>query len=141
MPYAYNGNKLIPEGIMSEIKSRGEKPVPGVEYSELSIPDEKKLGTGTFRTVLEPRALSKINPIISSILNEPIFKLMVNINLATESVTILLGKADKSPPLSREIYKLPKVFKTSDVLTFDVIFKNWKIQEVKMGGNSLEPAA
>lgn len=126
---------------MTEIHSRGEKPVPGVEYSELSIPDEKNLGTGMFRTVLEPRALSKINPIISSIINEPVFKLMVNINLATETVTTLLGKADRSPPLSREIFQLPKVFKTSDVLTFDVIFKNWKIQGVKMSGHSLEPAA
>ncbi len=123
---------------MSEIKSRGEKPVPGIEYSELSIPDENHLGTGLFRTVLEPRALARINPIISSILNEPIFKLIVNINLATETVTALLGKADNSPPLSREIFQLPKVFKTSDVLTFDVIFKDWKIQGANMNGKDLE---
>jgi hypothetical protein len=55
---------------MSGIKSRGEKPVPGIEYSEISIPDEKKLGTGKFSTVLEPGALSRINPIISSIIND-----------------------------------------------------------------------
>jgi hypothetical protein len=124
---------------MSGIKSRGEKPVPGIEYSEISIPDEKKLGTGKFSTVLEPGALSRINPIISSIINEPDFKLMVNINLSTETVTSLLGKADKSPHLCRETFKLPKKFKVSDVHTFDVVFKDWKIKSVKMNGNLLQP--
>jgi hypothetical protein len=125
--------------MMAGIKSRGERPVPGIEYSEITITDEKNLGTGKFRTVLEPRALARINPIISSIINESVFKLLVNINLATESVIVLLGKADKSPPASREAYKLPKRFKVSDVHTFDVVFKDWKIQELKMNRRTLKP--
>jgi hypothetical protein len=123
---------------MTGIKSRGEKPVPGIEYSEIQIKDEKDLGTGKFRTVLEPKALGKINPIISSLVNEPVFMLMVNINLATESVTTLLGKADKSPPASRESFSLPKKFKVADVHTFDIAFKDWKIKELKMNGKKLK---
>jgi hypothetical protein len=123
---------------MAGIKSRGEKPVPGIEYSEIRIMNEKNLGTGSFKTVLEPKALGKINPIISSIINEPVFKLMVNINLATESVITLLGKADKSPPASRETFKLPKKFKVADVHTFNVTFRNWKIKELKMNGKKLQ---
>ena len=64
---------------------------------------------------------------------------MVNINLSTETVTSLLGKADKSPHLCRETFKLPKKFKVSDVHTFDVVFKDWKIKSVKMNGNLLQP--
>ncbi len=123
---------------MTEIKNRELKPVPGIEYSEIMVPDEQDLGTGTFTTELEPNAMAKINPIISSIINEPAFKLLVVINLAIESVTVLLGKADDSPPVSRTVYNLPKSLKTSDVNIFNVIFKSWEIKGLEMNGNSLE---
>lgn len=123
---------------MTELKNREHKLLPGIEYSEIMIPDEQDLGTGTFTTVLEPNAMAKINPIISSIINEPVFKLIVAINLAIESVTVLLGKADNSPPASRKVFNLPKSLKTSDVNTFEVVFKNWKIKGLELNGNSLE---
>lgn len=122
---------------MAEINSRENNPVPGIDYSEIHIPDEQNLGTGTFKTVLEPNAMAKISPIISTIINEPVFKLMVNIQLTANEVTVLLGKADKSPPLSREVFKMPKEFNASDVHTFDVGFKDWKIKGLEMNGNSL----
>ena len=50
---------------MSEVKSREHKPLPGIEYSEILIFDEDNLGTGIFTTVLEPSAMSKINPILN----------------------------------------------------------------------------
>ena len=53
---------------MAEIHSREEEPVPGILYSEIHVPDEDKLGTGTFLTVLEEGAFGKKNPIISSIM-------------------------------------------------------------------------
>jgi len=120
------------------IKSRQKNPVPGIDYSEIRISDEKDVGTGTFTTVLEPNAMAKINPIISSIMNEPVFKMIVHINLAAEEVIVLLGKADKSPPISRMTFQLPKVFKTSEVLKFDAVFKDWGIKQLKMNGNSLD---
>ncbi len=125
---------------MAEIKSREQNPVPGIDYSEIRIPHDQNLGTGTFTTVLEPNAMAKINPIISTIINESVFKLMVNIQLAANEVTVLLGKADKSPPLSREVFKMPEKIKLLDAHKFDIIFKDWKIKDLMMNGNSLEKA-
>ncbi len=123
---------------MAEIKSRETNPVPGIDYSEICIPDEQNLGTGTFTTVLQPNAMAKINPIISSITNVPVFQLIVNINGATNEITALLGKADKSPALSRKVFGLPEKIEFSDVYKFGVIFKDWKIKDLLMNGGSLQ---
>ncbi len=125
---------------MAEIKSRENNPVPGIDYSEIRIPHEQNLGTGTYTTVLEPNAMAKISPIISTIVNEPVFKLAVNIHLATNEITVLLGKADNSPALSRKVFKLPENIELSDGHRFEVIFKDWGIEELTMNGNSLEKA-
>jgi hypothetical protein len=123
---------------MAEVKSREIKPVPGIDYSEIHIPDEMNLGSGTFATVLEPGAMSKINPIISSIVNEPVFLLMVSINLAIESVTAMIGAADKTPPRSRKVYKLPRELGTEDAHNFKVAFREWEIRGLTMDGKELE---
>ncbi len=122
---------------MAEIKSRENNPVPGVDYSEICIPDDEKLGTGTFITVLEPNAMAKINPIISSIINVPVFRLMVSINLAIESVTALLGRDDNSPATTRKVFNLPGDIKLSNAHRFEIIFKDWEIEELKMNGVKL----
>ncbi len=123
---------------MAEIKSRANNPLPGIEYSEIHIPDEQNLGTGKFLTVLEPKSMSRINPIISTIANEPVFKLIVSINIAEEMVNVMLGKDDSSPPISRERFKLPKKINPVEIHAFDTIFKEWKIEDIKMDGNNLE---
>lgn len=123
---------------MPEIISREEKTLPGIEFSEIRIPDDEYLGTGVFITVLEQKALAKINPIISSIVNVPVFQLIVNINSAEEEVTVLLGKADNSPALSRAVFMLPKGFDVSKTHRFDAIFTNWNISELKMNGDTLK---
>lgn len=122
---------------MAEIKSRDNNPVPGIDHSEIHIPDENNLGTGTYITVLEPNAMAKINPIISSIINEPVFMLVVSINLAIESVTVMIGKADNTPPLSRKVFKLPKEIDLPATHTLDVGFGEWKIESLRMDGESL----
>ena len=126
---------------MAEIESREDRPLPGIEYSEIRIPDEDNLGTGIFTTVLEPKATAKINPLISAIRNVPVFQLIVNINSAENAVTVLLGKADNSPASSREVFMMPKVFDASMTHQLDAIFKDWKITELKMDGASLKKAA
>jgi hypothetical protein len=126
------------EETMAEVRSREKNPVPGIDYSELFIPDEMNLGSGTFVTVLEPGAMSKINPIISSIVNEPAFLLMVSVNLAIESVTALIGAADKTPPRSRKVYKLPRELRTEDAHSFEVAFREWDIRGLTMDGKELE---
>ncbi len=123
---------------MAEIRSRDNNPVPGIDHSEIYIPDEKNVGVGTFITVLEPNAMAKISPIISSIINEPVFQLIVSINLAIESATVMIGKADKSPPLSRKVFKLPKEIELPDAHRFEVVFGNWDIESLKLDGENLE---
>ena len=122
---------------MTEIKSRDNNPVPGIDHSEIHIPDENNLGTGTYITVLEPNAMAKINPIISSIINEPVFQLIVSINLALESVTAMIGKADNTPPASRKVFKLPKEIDLPATHSFDVGFGEWKIESLRMDGGNL----
>jgi len=125
---------------MSEIKSREDNPVPGVKYSEINIPDDKKLGTGSFKTVIEPAALKKINPIISSIQNEPVFLMIVSINIAIEQVTAMIGKSHNTPPLDRKVFTIPKGIDLLQANDFSVSFSDWDITGMKMNGNNLNPA-
>ncbi|MEK7307471.1 MAG: hypothetical protein AAB089_00170 [Nitrospirota bacterium] len=122
---------------MAEIKSREQDPIAGIEYSEIIIPDENNMGTGTFTSVLKPDAMAKNNPLISTIVNEPVFKMFVNINIVTEEASVLLGKADDSPASSRGIFKLPKDINTKESHRFEAIFKDWKIKGLKMNGKEL----
>lgn len=123
---------------MAEIISKEQKPVPGIDYSEICIPDEENLGTGTFTIVLEHDAMPKINPIVSTVINEPIFQLIVSIDSEVKEVTTLLGKAYNTPPLSREVFIVPENIKLSDAHKFEVIFKDWKVKDLMMNGDNLE---
>ncbi len=123
---------------MAEIISSEQKPVPGIDCSEIRIPDEENLGTGTFTILLEHDAMSKINPIVSAIINEPIFQLLVNIDSEVKEVTALIGKADNTPPISREVFILPENIKLPDAHKFEITFKNWEIKDVMMNGDNLE---
>ena len=128
------------EGTMSEIKSREDGPVPGVEYSEINIPDDNKMGTGSFSTVLEPKAMKKINPIISSIQNEPVFLMIVSINLAIEQATAMIGKSHNTPPLDRKVFNIPKDIDLLKANDFSVSFSDWDVQGMTLNGISLKPA-
>ncbi|RJQ52384.1 MAG: hypothetical protein C4526_08205 [Nitrospiraceae bacterium] len=125
---------------MAEIKNREERPLPGIEYSEIFIPDENDIGTGTFTTVLEQKALAKINPIMSSIINAPEFQLIVNINSAEEETTVLLGKADNTPAVSRKVFTIPEDTKIHEPHNFKVFFSGWNITALELDGNALEAA-
>jgi hypothetical protein len=128
------------EDIMSEIKSREDGPVPGVEYSEINIPDDKEMGTGSFTTMIEPKAMKKINPIISSIQNEPVFLMIVSINLAIEQATAMIGKSHNTPPLDRKVFNIPKDIDLLIANDFSVSFSDWDLQGMTLNGISLKPA-
>ena len=122
---------------MAEIKSREEEPLPGITYSEIHIPDENSLGTGTFITVLEEGAFGKKNPIISSIMNEPEFVLILSMNVAIESATAMIGKSQNTQPLDRKVFKIPTEVDTKEVLRFKVSFDDWDIKGIEINGNKL----
>ena len=123
---------------MAEIKSREEGPVPGITYSEIHIPDENSVGTGTFMTLLEEGAFGKKNPIISSVMNEPVFILILSMNIAIESATAMIGKSQNTPPLDRKVFKIPPDVDTKGVISFNVSFDDWDIKGIDLNGNKLE---
>jgi hypothetical protein len=125
---------------MAGISSREQNPIPGVEYSEISIPDDESFGTGVFTTMLEPKALKKNNPIISSIQNEPVFLLIVSINVAIEQATAMLGKSQDTPPVCRKVFNIPKEINLQKSNDFTVSFRDWDIKEMKLNGENLTPA-
>ena len=93
---------------MGAINSRETNPIPGVAFSEIMIPDEYNLGTGIFTTVVEAEALKKMSPIISNVLNEPYFLMIVTINLGIDQVTVLIGKAHDEGAIDRKVFNIPK---------------------------------
>jgi hypothetical protein len=123
---------------MPEVKSRENNPLPGIEYSEIHIPDEDSLGTGTFITVLEPGAMSKINPIMSTIVNKPVFQLIVSVNAGEEEATVALGKADNTPALSRKVFSIPKETRPDESHKLKVLFSDWDIKALEMNGDELK---
>ncbi|MHC4184219.1 MAG: hypothetical protein ACYSR0_12805 [Planctomycetota bacterium] len=123
---------------MPEVKSRENNPLPGIEYSEIHIPDEDSLGTGTFVTVLEPGAMAKINPIMSTIVNKPVFQLIVSVNAGEEEATVALGKADNKPALSRKVFSIPKDTRSDESHELKVVFSDWDIKALQMNGDELK---
>ena len=125
---------------MAEIKNRETTPIPGIEYSEIHIPDENDVGTGTFTSVLEPKALKKINPIISSIQNEPVFLMIVSINIAISQVTAMIGKSHNTAPLDRKVFNIPDSIDDETANDFTVKFNDWDIESIKLNGDNLNLA-
>ncbi len=125
---------------MAGIKNRDEHPIPGVDYSEIRIPDENYLGTGEFTTLVETKALTKINPIISNVMNDPYFLMIVTINLGIDQVTVLLGKTHEEGAISRKVFNVPKDINVNDSHDFTVVFHEWDVKELTLNGNKLELA-
>ncbi|MBI4683101.1 MAG: hypothetical protein HY757_08385 [Nitrospirae bacterium] len=125
---------------MAELISREDNPIPGIAYSEIRFPDELYLGTGEFTTMLEPKALAKINPVISNVMNEPYFLMIVTINLGIDQVTALIGKAHDEGPISRKVFDIPKEINVENANDFTVCFSEWDINEIKLNGASLKLA-
>jgi hypothetical protein len=123
---------------MGAINSREKNPIPGVDYSEICFPDEFYMGTGIFTTVVEAGALKKMSPIISNVLNEPYFLMIVTINLGIDQVTALIGKAHDEGAIDRKVFNIPKDIVVEDSHDFTVAFKDWDIKAVLLNGKELE---
>lgn len=125
---------------MGVINSHEKNPIPGVDYSEICFPDEYHLGTGIFTTVVEAGALKKMSPIISNILNEPYFLMIVTINLGIDQVTVLIGKAHDEGAINRKVFNIPKDITVEDSHDFTVAFMDWDIKALTLNGEELEIA-
>ncbi len=122
---------------MGKVFNKQNKPGPGIKHSEIEIPDDQNLGTGTFTTVLEPTSVAKDQPIISMIVNPPSFQLSVNINPQTKEIPVLIGKADGSDPLSNKLFSLPDNIELKEEYVFEAKFDHWDIVSLKMNETPL----
>jgi len=125
---------------MGAINSREENPIPGVVFSEIQIPDEFNLGTGRFITMVEAGAIKRINPIISNVMNEPYFLMIVTINLGINQITALLGKAHDEGAIARKVFNIPNDIAVENAHDFTVSFKDWDITGITLNGKALEIA-
>ena len=125
---------------MGAINSREKNPIPGVDYSEICFPDEHYMGTGIFTTVVEAGSLKKMSPIISNVMNEPYFLMIVTINLGIDQVTVLIGKAHDEGAIDRKVFNIPKDIAVEDSHDFTVAFVDWDIKAVMLNGKELENA-
>lgn len=119
---------------MSEIKHRQEKPSPEIDYAEICIPDGRYLGTGIFKTVTKPGALSAGKAVSSLMIKAPAFQISLNLNPLTKEIAVLLGFANGSDPISRKIYFFPESTNFLDSHDFQVSFRDWEITELSMDG-------
>lgn len=119
---------------MAEIRTRQNNPGPGIDYSELHIPDDSHLGTGKYTLSLQPNALISKKVITGIIINKPIFQMSVNINPGPKEVPVLLGKADGSDPISQKLFSLPQNIGLAGTHRFEAIFEDWEIKSLEMNG-------
>lgn len=117
---------------MPEIKHRQINPNPGVEYGEIHIPDDRALGTGSFKIVTKPNAFVEHKAISSIMINVPVFQISVNFNPAIYEIPVLLGYADGSEPKSMKIFLFPVYINIHNTHEFIVTFNGWQITEMRM---------
>ena len=125
---------------MPPIKLRQSNPSRLIEYGEIEIPDDDDLGAGCFITRLKPNALFVQNIINSQMMNVPVFQISVNINGTDKEVSVLLGKADGSDPVSRRVFELPREFDFRPERLFTARFKDWKVTALEVDGTELMEA-
>lgn len=122
---------------MPEIKHRQENASPEIEYAEIHIPDDRVLGTGSFKTVIKPGGLSKEKVVSSIMINVPVFQISVNLNPSTGEIPVLLGLADDSAPISSRTFIIPDDVDFSDKHEFEATFKSWRVVKLCMDGAPL----
>ena len=122
---------------MGEMRKRQNNPGPGIDYSEIHIPDDSHLGTGKYTLSLQSNALVNQKVITGIIINKPIFQMSVNINPGPKEVPVLLGKADGSDPISQKLFSLPQNIGLAGTHRFEAIFECWEIKSLEMNGMRL----
>lgn len=111
---------------MAEIRHQQPKGAPGISFAEIHMPDDNDWGTGSFTTVFEPAALKKHKAIASIMINAPRFQISATAN-ANGEIPVLLGRADGSGPVDKQIFVLPENFDALPAHTLKIEFIKWRI--------------
>jgi hypothetical protein len=117
---------------MPPINNRRYNPSPEIEYSEINIPDDTNLGTGSFTTVLKPDSLIESKVICGMLINIPVFQISVNINPPTKEIPVLLGRADGTDPISKRVFRIPDYIDSTISHMFIARFENWQVMSLEM---------
>jgi hypothetical protein len=120
---------------MPGIHTRQEKPAPGLDFSDLVIPDENDISTGTYTLGIEKGALGGKTKIISAVFNKPHFQVEVSIDPETRMIRAAVGPTD-APITSRQVM-LPDDLDRKAAHTLVVQFKDWSVTEVRIGNRRL----
>ena len=123
---------------MAEIKT----PNPGganIPFSEIHIPDDNDLGTGTFTVHLTPNALKYTSTGVGgSMVNIPIFQISATFT-SKDTVVVVIGRADGSPPKHQATFLMPPNVDSSRPHDLTVKFAKWYILGAYIDGVSLAP--
>jgi len=120
---------------VTEIKNRQEHPGPGVNYSEIYIPDDQDLGTGQYTAAFHPETVAKGEPVMSWAVNPPVFQISLSLDTNTKEISVLLGKADGSSPESRRVFILPENVDLADTCTAETHFKEWQVERLALNAS------
>ncbi len=124
---------------MPEIKHQQLNPSPEVSMSEIHIPDNSDLGTGTFTTIFSPNSLPPAKVIGSIIVNAPKFQISAAVNPNLE-IPVLIGKADNTDPIHKTVFRLPDNITKGDEHTLIINFAGWRILAATLDGIQLQTA-
>jgi hypothetical protein len=89
--------------------------------------------------MLKPNALAVSNLISCQMVNVPKFQISLNINLPKREVSVLLGRADGSDPMTRVVFILPDFTDLNPKHKVVAKFDNWQVSSVELDGTMLKP--
>ena len=122
---------------MPEIKHQQPNASPEVSMSEIHIPDDSDLGTGTFTINFVPNSLPPTEVISSLIVNPPAFQISATLNPNLD-VPALIGKADGSEPTHKVTFRLPDNISKDNEHTLIIRFAGWRILAATLDGIQLQ---
>ncbi len=108
---------------MPEIRHQQPGGSPEIAFSEIHIPTDSDLGTGTFTTQFKAKAFASGKEIASMMVNSPVFQISAAVS-ASGAVTVILGKAQ---PEQYATFLLPQRFDRAAVHVIRIEFARWKI--------------
>jgi hypothetical protein len=111
---------------MPPIKHQQPGGHPAIISSDIQIPDDADLGTGSFTTKFKAGALPSSTVISSAMINAPSFQVSITIN-PNRDVPALLGTADGTDPKSRVYFLLPEHINPAVAHTLRIDFAKWHI--------------
>jgi hypothetical protein len=105
----------------------GRGPASLISFSEIHIPDDADLGTGTYTVHFKPRSLPATDkPIACGMLGAPDFEIKATFTPDGE-LSLALGSADDSRPKRLVSFVLPSRIDPTDIHLLVVSFTGWEV--------------